>query len=132
MTSDMAKLADEQVHDVIYLQPWCDGCQKDAWGSDGRQWCEDDPWGQCEECDRKAVKYTRTPPASESPVRIDQTLTWGEVLNAARVGMATWAAKDHNRKWWKRIDGTPIPNDLCVNFADAIIAYLASGKDAGR
>jgi hypothetical protein len=37
-------------------------------------------------------------------------------------GFSDWAAKEHNRKWAKRIDGTPIRNDLSVNIAEAIIA----------
>jgi hypothetical protein len=49
---------DEDVdpHQTIWLQPWCKGCQKNCY-SDGRQWCEDEVWGECEECGRKPVKY---------------------------------------------------------------------------
>jgi hypothetical protein len=35
-------------------------------------------------------------------------------------GLARWKAKPHNAKWWRRIDGTPIPNDLLVNIAEEI------------
>jgi hypothetical protein len=41
---------------TIWLQPWCEGCAKSC-ASDGRQWCEDEVWGQCEDCDEKPVKY---------------------------------------------------------------------------
>jgi len=47
----------EQIHEVIWLQPWCDGCEKNAYGSDGRQWCEDDVWSKCDECEQASVKY---------------------------------------------------------------------------
>jgi hypothetical protein len=41
----------------IYLQPWCDECERSG-HHDGRMWCEDDVWGECEEgCGRKSVKY---------------------------------------------------------------------------
>ena len=46
-------------HKEIWLQPWCERCDKDAsmsWG-DGRQWCEDDVWDACEDCERKSVRY---------------------------------------------------------------------------
>ena len=46
-------------HKEIWLQPWCEGCEKEAsggWG-DGRQWCEDDVWGTCEGCESKSVRY---------------------------------------------------------------------------
>jgi hypothetical protein len=35
-------------------------------------------------------------------------------------GLEKWKAKPHNAKWWRRIDGTPIPNDLLVNIAEEI------------
>ena len=41
----------------IWLQPWCDGCEKYCYGGEGRQWCQDDIWGSCGECDKKAIKY---------------------------------------------------------------------------
>jgi hypothetical protein len=47
---------DVEPHQTIWLQPWCKGCQKNCY-SDGRQWCEDEVWGECEECGRKPVKY---------------------------------------------------------------------------
>jgi hypothetical protein len=46
-------------HKTIWLQPWCDGCQKHA--GESRQWCEDDAWGQCEECPAMAIKYVLAP-----------------------------------------------------------------------
>lgn len=40
-------------------------------------------------------------------------------MEIAQDGYDTWAAKPHNRKWVKRIEGTPIPNDLVVCIAMA-------------
>lgn len=35
-------------------------------------------------------------------------------------GYARWAAKPHNAIWVRRIDGTPIANDICVNIFDEL------------
>jgi hypothetical protein len=43
-----------------------------------------------------------------------------EAMKAAEAGLSTWREKPHNAKWWSRIDGTPIPNDLLVNIAEAV------------
>ena len=40
-------------------------------------------------------------------------------LDTAQRGFNAWAAKPHNAKWVKMIDGTPIPNDLVVCIAEA-------------
>lgn len=50
----------EQLHETIWLQPWCDGCEKHAYG-EGRLWCQDDVWGKCDECDAMPVKYVIAP-----------------------------------------------------------------------
>jgi hypothetical protein len=42
-------------------------------------------------------------------------------LQIADRGFNAWKDKPHNAKWFKRIDGTPIPNDLLVNIANEII-----------
>jgi hypothetical protein len=42
------------------------------------------------------------------------------LLQAADAGLKRWAEKPDNAKWWKRIDGTPIPNDLLVNIVEVI------------
>ena len=55
--------------DVIFLQPWCVECEADSkppnYGC-GREWCQDDVWGECGEwrnhklhCRCKAVAYKR-------------------------------------------------------------------------
>jgi hypothetical protein len=48
-------------HDVIWLQPWCAGCEMHASYGEGRQWCRDDVFEPCEECGQKSVKYVREP-----------------------------------------------------------------------
>lgn len=65
-------MAEEQRHDVIWLQAWCDGCDKNCWGSDGRQWCADDAWGGCEECERKPVKYVRDESHATLKARVEE------------------------------------------------------------
>lgn len=48
----------EQHHKIIWLQPWCDGCERHANSIDnGRTWCQDDVYGPCEECKAEPVKY---------------------------------------------------------------------------
>ena len=44
-----------------------------------------------------------------------------EAMKLAETGFDTWASMQHNRKWFNRIDGTPIKNDLLVNIAEAIV-----------
>lgn len=44
-------------HETIWLQPWCDKCESEARGSEGRLWCQDNVWDQCDLCERKPVKY---------------------------------------------------------------------------
>lgn len=65
-------MAEEQRHDVIWLQAWCDGCDKNAWGSDGRQWCQDDAWSGCEGCERKSVKYILADSHASLKARIEE------------------------------------------------------------
>jgi len=44
-------------HPVIWLQPWCDDCEKSHYRGEGRMWCEDSVFETCEECGREPVKY---------------------------------------------------------------------------
>ena len=53
-----------------------------------------------------------------------------EAMKVAEEGYKTWSEKPHNAKWVKRIDGTPIPNDLLVNIAEAFVGHRM--KSAGR
>ena len=53
-------------------------------------------------------------------------MNFGEALDLAQEGLARWKGKEHNAKWWRRIDGTPIPNDLLVNIAEVIAERFPS------
>lgn len=54
------------------------------------------------------------------------------IIAAADEGLKKWASQPHNKKWWKRIDGTPIPNDLLVNVTQAIWEMAKSAQAATR
>ena len=41
-------------------------------------------------------------------------------LEDVQRGYDRWAAKPHNAKWVRRIDGTPIANDIVVNIFEAL------------
>lgn len=43
---------------------------------------------------------------------------YGRAMIIAEQGLTVWREKPHNAKWWKRIDGTPIPNDLLSCIAE--------------
>lgn len=63
-------------------------------------------------------------------------LDWMGAMRIVQAGWATWAAKPHNARWVRKIDGTPIPNDLAVNiaqaFADAEAASPTPPSPVGR
>jgi hypothetical protein len=52
-------------HQTIWLQPWCAKCRTEPYG-DGREWCEDEAWGQCD-CGAMPVKYALAPDQPEKP-----------------------------------------------------------------
>lgn len=54
-------------------------------------------------------------------------MNFGEALAIARTGYDRWAEKPHNRKLVRLIDGTPIPNDLIVDIAYAIVENVPRG-----
>ena len=58
-------------------------------------------------------------------------LNFVEALEACMRGFEIWCSKPHSAKWWQRIDGTPIPNDLLVNIAE-IVAQRANADRAER
>jgi hypothetical protein len=41
-------------------------------------------------------------------------------LEDVQRGYDAWAAKPHNAKWVRRINGTPIPNDLMICILSAL------------
>ena len=59
-------------------------------------------------------------------------MNWANALAIAEKGFEAWAAKDHNRKWVRKIDGTPIKNDLLVDIATAFAeAHVQPAPIAG-
>lgn len=66
-----------------------------------------------------------TTPAQGSPEPRKLGLSFIQAMDIAEDGLRRWREKDHNKKWWRKIDGTPIPNDLLVNIAESMIeAYV--------
>lgn len=62
-------VATYEQHKVIWLQPWCDGCEAHCYSGEGRSWCQDDAWGQCDECGAPPVKYQLAPPTGPVNLR---------------------------------------------------------------
>lgn len=50
-------------------------------------------------------------------------MNFSEAMRICEEGFNNWKEKEHNQKWFKKIDGTPIPNDLLVNIALAFCDY---------
>lgn len=47
-------------------------------------------------------------------------------INVATAGYRNWADKPHNAKWARRLDGTPIANDLVVCIANEFQNLVAT------
>jgi hypothetical protein len=85
---------------------------------------------QCEACQRDqfphasdcAVHNGPALPVGACTCRAAQAspdhLGFIDAMSLAERGLEIWKAKEHNAKWWRKIDGTPIPNDLLVNIAE--------------
>jgi len=65
--------------------------------------------------------------AAIAAMSIDETVQFArrqigfiDALQMVECGFDDWKSKPHNAKWFKLIDGTPIPNDLTVSIAKAI------------
>lgn len=52
-----------------------------------------------------------------------ETEGWIEI---AQRGFENWKAKPHNARWFRKIDGTPIPNDLTICIGEAFAEPLRS------
>ncbi len=77
--------------------------------------------------DRTAPDNATPPPSPSSGAGADRDEKRMDFVKALAIvdrGFQAWAIKPHNRRWFKRIDGTPIPNDICVNIAEAFVAAL--------
>lgn len=51
-----------------------------------------------------------------------ENLDW---IAIAQRGFEAWKAKPHNARWFRKIDGTPIPNDLTICIGQAFADELA-------
>lgn len=47
-------------------------------------------------------------------------------IAVAQSGFDAWANKPHNARWARKIDGTPIPNDLTICIGEAFANRLLS------
>jgi len=45
-------------------------------------------------------------------------------IGTAQQGFKAWKAKPHNARWFRKIDGTPIPNDLTICIGEAFAARI--------
>ena len=58
-------------------------------------------------------------------------------VGIAQQGFENWKAKPHNARWFRKIDGTPIPNDLTICIGEAFaerfrtLAAQLGGKTDG-
>ena len=55
------------------------------------------------------------------PPGAQERLNLVNAISIAKAGYERWAAKPHNKKWVRKLDGTPIPNDIVVCIAEEII-----------
>ncbi len=53
-----------------------------------------------------------------------EALGLGDAMKIAELGFKNWAEKPHNARWFRKIDGTPISNDLPINIAEAFVDAL--------
>lgn len=73
--------------------------------------------------------------AASRPAPVDrEAVAWPESpIAIAQRGFEKWRAKEHNKKWFRKIDGTPIPNDVVVciaqEFADTVGEPVATEAD---
>lgn len=66
------------------------------------------------------------------PKRFFRPFDFTDAMRVIDQGWNVWAAKEHNRKWSRRIEGTPIRNDLTCSIAHAIIEANQPTKDASN
>lgn len=50
-------------------------------------------------------------------------------ITIAQRGFDVWKDKEHNAKWFRKIDGTPIPNDLVVCIAMEFVEALKEAQE---
>lgn len=103
-------------HKVIWLEPKC----ADQ-GHEGRQWCQDDAWGKCDDCDAPSVKYIRAD-IHEAEVRsLSTRLREAEEALEPFAKAADRAAREEASGDWRGILG------YGLTFADLRRARALSG-----
>lgn len=66
--------------------------------------------------DARTCRYVATGPVPDDAK--GEPVAWPESpIAIAQRGFEKWRAKEHNKKWFRKIDGTPIPNDVVVCIA---------------
>lgn len=125
MTDTNERMTDEQIEAVI------------AYAKEEECWCKKGLDAKCMPCQtRDALIQLRTDLAAmteratlaeqqrdaavDGLEKADQVTAWVSILDFCKDGLEEWAKMPHNRKWWKRIDGTPIPNDLMICVAKSV------------
>ena len=78
---------------------------------------------------QRRAQLSQEQPAAD-PVKALGAMGFIGAMDIVERGFIAWKDKPHNKKWFKHIDGTPIPNDLAVNIAEAIVAALAPETQA--
>lgn len=61
---------------------------------------------------------------------LEKQFTFNELLTLCQRAHGIWRCKPHNKKWSKKLDGTPILNDLMVNVAETITRAALTPKEA--
>lgn len=70
--------------------------------------------------------------AHDAGFRKGAKMNYMTAMAIAEAGFDAWANKEHNKKWVRRIDGTPIKNDLLVNIAEAMVAHAQRPTVSGH
>lgn len=91
----------------IWLSPRC---------HDERNWCDDDPWEKCEECDAESVRYVL---ASDSDARIAELEAQNESLR-----------RDAQRYQWLRSSFVRRPSHRLEWYLSRTEPLNAEGLDA--
>lgn len=71
-----------------------------------------------------AQAYAISVGAQQSPaVAVPEKIGFSDSFKICEIGFTNWRLKDHNKKWFKKIDGTPIHNDLLCCIAEAFSSH---------
>ena len=77
--------------------------------------------------DANATNRHDTRTATSPGVTAGASAPAGELVDwiaVAQSGFRAWQEKPHNARWFRKIDGTPIPNDLTICIGEAFATAL--------